>query len=119
MVRGVRLVVTGFDAEGKNIWVSDGKSPMVSQSPAGKVLGGGFTSLWAIPKVPAEVHDIDAAETSEIWPDRDGVRFHVFEIPPKSVYRAHPELVPRGPDGKPVDVDAKEFRYALERTPST
>ena len=106
MPRSIRRVVTGLDAQGRSVWASDEVATTIWGNAK---LGTRITEIWRIPRLPPDVHDDHAPRDVQVWPSPGGLVFRMAELPPKSVYRQHPEEIPKGPDGKPVDIDDKNF----------
>lgn len=82
MIRKIRRVVTGHDAHGRSIFVSDGPSPHVLTIPGRPDFG--LTNLWVTDEAPASnVGNADAAARPVVLePPRSGAIFRVVEFPP-------------------------------------
>jgi len=82
MLRPVRRIVTGHNAEGKSIVFSDGPSPHVLENPTQQ--GRGLTDLWRTNATPASNSgDDDAADTQvTLAPPAAGSVFRFFQIRP-------------------------------------
>jgi len=82
MVRPIRRVVTGHDAGGRSIFVSDGPSPHVLTIPGRPDFA--LTNLWVTDAAPASnAGDADAAARPVVLePPPKGVIFRVVEFPP-------------------------------------
>jgi quercetin dioxygenase-like cupin family protein len=84
MVRKIRRIVTGHDARGRSIFVSDGPSPHVL------TIGGrtdfALTNLWVTDSAPARnVGSADAADRAVVLePPKNGSIFRVVEFPPET-----------------------------------
>lgn len=73
----VRRVVTGHDASGKSVFVSDGA---VAAQPL-----TGFHRLWGGDKTPQFPDDGSLPEHHTYFPPIGGFRFAMFSIPPEGV----------------------------------
>lgn len=82
MLRPARRIVTGHNAEGKSIVLSDGPSPHVLENPTQQ--GRGLTDLWRTSATPASNSgDDDAANTQvTLAPPAAGSVFRFFQIRP-------------------------------------
>lgn len=82
MADGIRRVVTGHDAEGKAIVVSDDAAPNVRHRPAAKLTS---TLLWVTEDTPASnAGNTDAATGDRPVPPPDnGTVFRVVDFPPE------------------------------------
>ncbi len=82
MLRPVRRIVTGHNAEGKSIVLSDGPSPHVLENPTQQERG--LTDLWRTNATPANNSgDDDAADTQvTLAPPVAGSVFRFFQIRP-------------------------------------
>ena len=70
----LRRIVTGIDAEGRSVFVSDGPPP-----PTGTVIN----ALWATDGIPVTPADSDPVETLERYiPAPGGTVFYQVEMPP-------------------------------------
>ena len=98
MLRPVRRIVTGHDARGRSIVLSDAVSPHVLENPVRP--GRGLTDLWRTDKVPASnAGDADgAARKVQLNPPENGTVFRFFQINPKS-------------DEADMTADEREERY--------
>jgi mannose-6-phosphate isomerase-like protein (cupin superfamily) len=85
MLRKIRRVVTGHDARGKSVIVSDGPSPHVLMIPGRDDFG--LTNLWVTDGAPASnVGNADAAARPVVLePPAGGSIFRVVEFPPDKV----------------------------------
>ena len=82
MPRTIRRVVTGHDASGRSIVVSDGEPPFVLRTPD---LNLGTTEVWATdapPSIPVPHDDPTAAHPHDL-PSVGGSRFRIVELPPE------------------------------------
>lgn len=81
----VRRIVTGNDAHGKSVIVSDGPATNVRQSPARP--GVVINNLWMTDAMPAKVSDEDAgAKLVKLEPVENGINFRIVEFPPEKDY---------------------------------
>ena len=82
MVKPIRRVVTGHDARGRSIIVSDGPSPHVLTIPGRPDFA--LTNLWITDGAPASnAGNADAAKRPVVLePPRNGTIFRVVEFPP-------------------------------------
>jgi len=85
MLRKIRRVVTGHDARGKSVILSDGPSPHVLALPGRADFG--LTNLWVTDTAPATNQgDADAAARPVVLePPPGGTIFRVVEFPPDKV----------------------------------
>jgi mannose-6-phosphate isomerase-like protein (cupin superfamily) len=99
MLRPVRRIVTGHDAQGRSVVLSDAPSPHVLENPVRP--GRGLTDLWRTETVPASnAGDADAAATAVMLnPPVRGTVFRFFQINPLA---AEADLAP----------EERERRYA-------
>lgn len=83
MTKKVRRVVTGHDASGKAIILSDGDAPNVAVRPG---IGIGSTALWKTEETPSDLSRQDDPVTGEVGlvPPAAGSVFRVVEFPPES-----------------------------------
>jgi len=83
MVKPIRRIVTGHNAQGKSIFVSDAPSPHVLTLPG----AGDFalTNLWVTDGAPAsnDGNADAAARTIVLEPPANGTIFRVVEFPPE------------------------------------
>jgi quercetin dioxygenase-like cupin family protein len=82
MLRPIRRVVTGHDARGRSIIVSDGPSPHVLTIPGRDDFG--LTNLWVTDRTPADsAGNADAAARPVVLePPAGGSIFRVVQFPP-------------------------------------
>ena len=82
MVRPIRRVVTGHDARGRSVILSDGPSPHVLTIPGRTDFA--LTNLWVTDAAPASNEgSADAAKRPVVLePPRNGTIFRVVEFPP-------------------------------------
>ena len=82
MVKKIRRVVTGHDARGKSVIVSDGPSPHVLLIPGRTDFG--LTNLWVTDGTPGSLEgNADAAARPVVLePPVGGTIFRVVEFPP-------------------------------------
>jgi mannose-6-phosphate isomerase-like protein (cupin superfamily) len=84
MLRPVRRVITGHDAAGNAIILSDSTSPHVNENPVQK--GRGLTDLWRTFATPASnAGEHDNADTDVVLnPPENGSVFRYFQVIPES-----------------------------------
>jgi mannose-6-phosphate isomerase-like protein (cupin superfamily) len=83
MLKPIRRIVTGHNAQGRSVIVSDGPSPHVLALLDDPPLG--MTDLWVTARTPADnTGTVDAAARPAITlePPRGGSIFRVVEFPP-------------------------------------
>jgi quercetin dioxygenase-like cupin family protein len=82
MIKPIRRIVTGHDAKGRSVFVSDGPSPHVLTLPGRPDFG--LTNLWVTDGAPASnAGSADAAARPVVLePPRNGAIFRVVEFPP-------------------------------------
>ena len=82
MIRPIRRVVTGHDARGRSVIVSDGPSPHVLMIPGRTDFA--LTNLWITDGSPASnAGNADAAARPVVLePPRNGTIFRIVEFPP-------------------------------------
>jgi quercetin dioxygenase-like cupin family protein len=82
MVKTIRRVVTGHDARGRSVILSDGSSPHVLTVPGRPDFA--LTNLWVTDRAPASnAGSADAAARPVVLePPKDGTVFRVVEFPP-------------------------------------
>lgn len=95
----VRRVVTGHDAEGKAVFVSD--EAVVPVTPT-LLPGSEFHRLWGTDEAPRFPDDGSMPRQEAYFPPVGGVRFGFFTIPPD------------GGDGVPADLDVAAALAELE-----
>jgi len=85
MVKKIRRVVTGHDARGRSVILSDGPSPHVLTLPGRPDFA--LTNLWVTDRAPASnAGGGDAAARPVVLePPRNGTIFRVVEFPPDRV----------------------------------
>ena len=77
----VRRVVTGFDAEGRSIFVEDGPAPM-RMNPTRP--GARSMPVWATGRLPVPVGDPDrGTEVRGIMPPAGGSILKIIDLPPE------------------------------------
>ena len=82
MARAIRRVVTGHNAAGKSIFVSDGPAPSVVQRGTGATVA---TDLWETRSTPASNagdEDPTIGHPYRLPPPKNGTIFRVVEYPP-------------------------------------
>jgi hypothetical protein len=81
MVKPVRRIVTGHDAEGRSIFFEDGPAPSVfrpSHSP-----NVGLTNLWLVDALPADADGPDlTSQPFRLEPPAQGNVVRIVEFPP-------------------------------------
>ncbi|HSE04572.1 MAG TPA: cupin domain-containing protein [Methylomirabilota bacterium] len=82
MVKPIRRIVTGHDARGRSVFVSDGPSPHVLTIPGRPDFA--LTNLWVTDRAPASNagHADAAARRVVLEPPPRGAIFRVVEFPP-------------------------------------
>jgi hypothetical protein len=82
MISPIRRIVTGHDARGRSVFVSDAPSPHVLTIPGRSDFG--LTNLWVSDRVPVSNagRGDGAARPVVLEPPRGGVIFRVVEFPP-------------------------------------
>jgi mannose-6-phosphate isomerase-like protein (cupin superfamily) len=87
MIWRVRRVVTGHDADGKSIFLSDGEAPNVKEMAS--MPGLALTDLWETGAAPASnAGDRDAAARPvRLEPPKNGTLLRIVEFPPDSAWR--------------------------------
>ena len=88
MLQPVRRVVTGHDAQGRSIIVSDAPSPHIKENPLQP--GRGLTDLWrTFASPPHNEGDADAAATDVVLnPPSGGTVFRFFQVIPETQLQA-------------------------------
>jgi mannose-6-phosphate isomerase-like protein (cupin superfamily) len=81
----IRRVVTGHDAQGKAIVVSDGPAPRSHDFR--HVPGMSTTMLWATTAARPPTHEDPTPEVRSQLPGPDGTSFVIVRFPPDSVLR--------------------------------
>jgi hypothetical protein len=84
MPRSIRRVVTGHNAKGRSILLSDGPAPVVHSRGAGSTA---VTELWETDATPARnagSDDPTLGRPQHLPPPRNGSKFRVVEYPPDS-----------------------------------
>jgi mannose-6-phosphate isomerase-like protein (cupin superfamily) len=87
MIQRVRRVVTGHDAEGRSVILSDGPATSVKEIPS--FPGLALTDLWETKGAPASnTGDADAADRPiRLEPPKNGTILRIVEFPPDSQWR--------------------------------
>jgi hypothetical protein len=82
MLKPIRRVVTGHDAQGRSVILTDGPSPHVLTIPGVPTFG--LTNLWVTDRAPADnVGAADgAARPVVLEPPASGTIFRIVEFPP-------------------------------------
>jgi mannose-6-phosphate isomerase-like protein (cupin superfamily) len=83
-----RRVVTGHDANGRAIVISDGPTPHLRRSPHRPNVV--YHNMWATDSMPVKIHGSTdpVTETMSVPPVKNGVNFRILEIDPESLYPA-------------------------------
>lgn len=84
MPRPIRRVVTGHNAQGRAIFVSDGPAPAVFDRGPGATA---VTELWETDATPASNAgnaDVTLGKPQRLPPPKNGSKFRVVEYPPDS-----------------------------------
>ncbi len=110
----VRRVVTGHNAAGRSIFVSDGATPHVFSRTKGSAI---VHELWETAGTPADNRgNEDAiARGHRLPPPKNGSVFRVIEYPPDSVRLAaiaHEEKLPDDDSGRAAATDRNNPRHA-------
>lgn len=100
----LRVVEAALVDGQRSVWVGDGPAG----PPPGPGQGRGAI-LRVIPTLPADLTAEYLPSGTERMPTNGAVYFRMVEFMPHSNYAEHPELVPVGPNGKPVDVTHRHF----------
>jgi mannose-6-phosphate isomerase-like protein (cupin superfamily) len=87
MIWRVRRVLTGHDADGKSIFISDAEAANVKE--VASMPGLALTDLWETKGAPASnAGDADAAERPvRLEPPKNGTILRIVEFPPDSQWR--------------------------------
>src|SRR5262245_4886018 len=100
ITRATRRIVTGHDAKGKAIAISDGAVAARQRSPGGNAI----TMLWVTAESPVDVSgSVDRAETKVgVPPPASGSIFRIVDFPPTTAGSApvdhHAVLIGMGID---------------------
>ena len=88
MIWRVRRVLTGHDADGKSIILSDGLAPNVKEMAS--MPGLALTDLWETTGAPAnnDGHTDAAARPVHLEPPKNGTILRVVEFPPDAQWRS-------------------------------
>jgi len=84
MPKSFRRVVTGHNAQGRSIFVSDGLPPVVHSRGAGSTVVTEFWQTGAPPASNAGNADPTIGQPQKVPPPRHGSKFRVVEYPPDS-----------------------------------
>ncbi len=92
MIRRIRRVVTGHDAQGRSIILADGLAENVKTLPS--IPGLVLTDLWETAGAPASnAGSADAAARPvRLEPPASGTLFRVVEFPPDAAWRKKTDL---------------------------
>lgn len=90
MLRPIRRVVTGLNAEGRSIIVSDEPASFTGELPFWP--GRGTTGVWSTDQAPASNEDDQLSKPLTSFPPRGsgGVSFMIMHMPPESETEAMP-----------------------------
>jgi Cupin domain len=85
----VRRVVTGHDAQGRSVFLSDGLAPNVKEMES--MPGVALTDLWETTTAPAsnDGNADAAARPVKLEPPKSGTILRIVEFPPDSQWRGH------------------------------
>ena len=85
-VSNIRRVVTGHDADGKAVVISDGPTPHVKTSPHRP--GVVINNLWTTDTMPAPTHGSTdpVTDAMKLEPVTNGMNFRIVEFPPEADY---------------------------------
>ena len=95
MPRPIRRVVTGHNAQGRAIFISDGPAPAVFDRGPGATA---VTELWETSATPASNAgnaDPTVGQPQRLPPPKNGSKFRVVEYPPDSQRVAASAAAPR------------------------
>ena len=88
MAEGIRRIVTGHDASGKAIVISDGPTPNVKESPNRP--GVRFHNVWVMDGAPAKINGpvetAPAGKAISLEPPKQGNNLRIVEFPPEKTY---------------------------------
>ena len=98
MHRPPRRIVTGFNAAGRSIIVSDAPTPNVFGPKENPYL----INFWKTASAPADLRDTTDPATAEIplHPSNGGVTFRFFQVPPERVFAHQSDEVRRAAAAK-------------------
>lgn len=93
MVRRVRRVVTGHDAQGKSMFLMDGLAPNIKEMAS--MPGLALTDLWETRASPANNSGIAdaAARPAMLEPPANGSILRIVEFPPDKLWRANADAM--------------------------
>jgi hypothetical protein len=82
----IRRVVTGHDANGKAVIISDGPTPHVKTSPHRP--GVVINNLWTTDAMPVDTHRTTdpVTDAMKLEPVANGMNFRIVEFPPEADY---------------------------------
>ena len=85
----IRRVVTGHDANGRSVFISDGPTPHVKTSPHRP--GVVINNLWATDAMPVATHGSTdpVTDSMKLEPVANGINFRVVEFAPETDYIAN------------------------------
>ena len=118
-VNVVRRVVTGHDAEGQSIFLSDGPTPSVFANVG--LPGLVFNELWESASVPAKIRPTEKEPSDHallLAPPRGGVRIRINDIPAEGANTSKENAIKvfesLGASGSHVDESAHAFMHKTE-----
>jgi hypothetical protein len=106
MPRPIRRVVTGHNAQGRAVFISDGPAPAVHDRGPGATA---VTELWETSATPASNADPTVGRPQRLPPPKNGSKFRVVEYPPDSKRVAALHAA-----GSAEDANAKSEGYARD-----
>lgn len=88
MARKIRRVVTGFNAEGRSMFISDGPATAVKEIES--MPGLALTDLWVTDAMPVDNRGReDAADRPVVLePPQNGTLFRIVEFPPDAAWKS-------------------------------
>lgn len=88
MADGIRRIVTGHDASGKAIVISDGPTPNTKESPNRP--GVRMHNIWVMDGAPAKIHGPEETcppgKPVPLEPPKNGSVMRIVEFPPEKSY---------------------------------
>ena len=113
MIQKVRRVLTGHDAAGKSVILSDGAATNVKEIPS--MPGLALTDLWETDAAPASnAGGADAAARPvRLEPPRNGTILRVVEFPPDAAWRGSAKR--REAFGRRHETERARFRGVVNR----
>jgi len=125
MLLPIRRVVTGLNAEGRSIVVSDGVAPHEYEMPSWP--GNGVTNTWSTTEAPSSNGDEELAKEITAFPPQGtgGVSFMIMQIKPLSeLAKMSPEqraactqpVADFMPEGMNIDTSKSHGMHATDTT---